>query len=562
MILAFVLPVSSSDPIYAFISYSVDYTVEIDGMTAVVEKIFVNFATSQHGIRRYIPESLPHWATAKLRISDIDCSAPFLTYSEAGDFIIRMGDPDVTVTGPQVYDLRYRMSPSAVRGRFSLNLIGSGWSEPVNNATLSITFPKEIDPKAFSFYAGAKGSQGVKPGCNGSVQGRTFSGSCDVLDQEAMTVTLDIDPFYFSCRLGQYIVFGVGLFFLVALIVRILTFYLAFRSSGAGFRKEGFHPAMMGELLYGSVNSQIELLYLASEGKATLNYQVPSVSVVSVTPVENGIGQEFTAKFRGTTTLTGASLDRILCHKDVSREAADLLMKDGYLTGKFIVVLWWLIAIIGAPLLALLELQHAYQTIGQPLIFALVVFLIAIAFKLRVSCSNGSYVLGIWRLRWFCGILIIVAGVLSMGLYWARPSAWDTIEMSVIGAFAMAVELWAYFRSTRWTNAGARVAAEVIEYRDEVLDNPPANDADDRSIFLYAAYLAALAGSARIPITNPRVLDWSTWAQSSIRDPDAPVSDGFWGGGGDWGGGDWGGGGGDFGGGGDCGGGGGGGDAW
>jgi hypothetical protein len=58
----------------------------------------------------------------------------------------------------------------------------------------------------------------------------------------------------------------------------------------------------------------------------------------------------------------------------------------------------------------------------------------------------------------------------------------------------------------------------IRNYRLSILENPPSEQATDREVWLYAAYLAAIGGPAIKEVTSPRIRGWAEWAATRISD--------------------------------------------
>jgi hypothetical protein len=309
--------------------------------------------------------------------------------------------------------------------------------------------------------------------------------------------------------------------------------------------------------LYGNVNAHVEILFLASKGALTLDHGADGafcVTAVDTTSSDCGVGKKLQESLLGAQALTGTDLQRKLYHSDLNTETADFLVEQGYFKWWCGSMLWRALAIIAPPLFPLVELGNAYQTILQPLFFSLGMALIEICGTFYLWCTDGQYVLRLPSI-WARGLVAcVVLPLLVMGLYWDRPVAWDTVEMVLLAALTVALWVWGILKSTRWTYQGARTAVAIIRSRRSVLDAPPAENAEPKEMWRYAAYVSALG--VPMVVGSTATNDWVAWARESVADPDAPVGGGWDGGGGDFGGG------GGFGGGGDCGGGGGGGGDW
>lgn len=99
----------SSDSGYVTESFVVDVKVDKDCVYHVTENITVNFKEPRRGIFRYIP-----YAARNSRIEDISVKGGDLDVSNAQNGrskykVIRIGDPDVTLTGRHEYVIKYKI---------------------------------------------------------------------------------------------------------------------------------------------------------------------------------------------------------------------------------------------------------------------------------------------------------------------------------------------------------------------------------------------------------------------------------------------------------------------
>ena len=138
--------------------YEVDWQIEADGDVLVSELIEYDFGPNErHGIFRDIPVRSVYDDTNNrvLRVHDITVStspgAPDdVALSNEGHLLrIRIGDPDVTISGVHTYRIDYRVEGAFNRfedhDELFLNAVGPGWDVPVNNATVTLTAPAPFE---------------------------------------------------------------------------------------------------------------------------------------------------------------------------------------------------------------------------------------------------------------------------------------------------------------------------------------------------------------------------------------------------------------------------------
>lgn len=81
-------------------NYDVKMKVSNSKIVDITEKIDVVFTNSSHGIFRNIP-------TSGGSIENVSVSENFTTSRNGSDYVIKIGDPDVFVSGPHSYSINY-----------------------------------------------------------------------------------------------------------------------------------------------------------------------------------------------------------------------------------------------------------------------------------------------------------------------------------------------------------------------------------------------------------------------------------------------------------------------
>ena len=147
-----------ADDSYRTTAFDVDISAAEDNSFVVNETIDVDFLSSHHGIYRYIPLNGIH-------LSDI--SVPGYEYdvrTQGGYKSIRIGDADISLTGPQTYKVGYKMEfyddEDDSLDRLALNVIPTGWETQIDQASATITLPKEADLDKVQVYSGGYGDKG------------------------------------------------------------------------------------------------------------------------------------------------------------------------------------------------------------------------------------------------------------------------------------------------------------------------------------------------------------------------------------------------------------------
>ena len=150
-------------------SYDVKLTVLPDGGLRVSETVEYDFGpTERHGIFRDVPTRVPY-DQANDRVSklhDVEVTSPTgapidVDRSESGGVTtLRIGDPDETVTGRQVYDIDYTVDGALNafddHDELYWNAIGDRWDVPIAEATVVVDLPAAAT--AAACFAGPTGS--------------------------------------------------------------------------------------------------------------------------------------------------------------------------------------------------------------------------------------------------------------------------------------------------------------------------------------------------------------------------------------------------------------------
>lgn len=137
--------------------FDVDITIEPEGTILVTETIVQDFgSTPRHGIFRYVPDRL-RYDDRYDRVYPIDLvdvrtsdGTPddVETKEENGNFVVRIGDPDVEITGEHVYTIVYRVRGALNRfethDELYWNAIGTDWAQPIGQARVRVTGPTAI----------------------------------------------------------------------------------------------------------------------------------------------------------------------------------------------------------------------------------------------------------------------------------------------------------------------------------------------------------------------------------------------------------------------------------
>ena len=169
-----------------------------------------------HGPLAYIPQSYDttwtidgvettknyYFPVRNIQVYD----SPYFTETDDYDnVLIYIGDADVTVTGVRTYHYSYDIQTRDLdlngRQAFYMNLVGTGWTDPIGMVNFKITLPKGW-PYEPSFYTGAFGSDENKDLVY-KIEGNTLTGSFDL----GMQTNSGITVYEFLTDNGDYFTF-------------------------------------------------------------------------------------------------------------------------------------------------------------------------------------------------------------------------------------------------------------------------------------------------------------------------------------------------------------------
>lgn len=189
-------------------SFTSDITVLKDGSFEVVETIVYDFEDEyRHGIFRFIPtkhaEESDKWF--KERAIDIEVSlvsidnipVPFEITKDLGEIEVKIGDPDVSITGPHTYTISYRVRGALYyyeNGEMDLywNATGNKWTVPMETVRVNAHDPDGIFLQNSHCYFGPTGSTNECAVAT-STEGVSF-GSVSLAPGEGITVAQALDP--------------------------------------------------------------------------------------------------------------------------------------------------------------------------------------------------------------------------------------------------------------------------------------------------------------------------------------------------------------------------------
>jgi uncharacterized membrane protein YgcG len=305
---------TNSQP-YNIIGYDVQIIVNENNTYQVNETINVFFNEPRHGIYRKLPLKNKVVRTDgsssynRVKITDISVDAP-VAKSRDGDYLtLKIGDPEVTITGMHTYHLSYLYNigadPVKENDEFYFNLIGNQWDTSIDNVTFTVTFPKAFDQRLLGFSSGLEGSTDSSQ-VTYRVEGLAVIGNMTSMlpPYAGLTMRLSLDEGYYVGASSNFdLLMVLTLFLPIGFLVVAAYWWLRYGKDGQVIETVEFYPpsgynsAEVGFLYNGfaSATDVISLLvYLANQGYIRINEielntlfgKKPSFSITALKPYE------------------------------------------------------------------------------------------------------------------------------------------------------------------------------------------------------------------------------------------------------------------------------------
>ena len=154
ILLVAILPLQAHADVNDFVinDFTADYYLTRDdpqGQLHVVEQIDLTFSDFNHGILRALPDSYKG-KSLKLQVNKVssDSGAPnqYTTYGDSGNTVLKIGDPNKTVTGQQRYTIDYTMQNVITfyddHDELYWDVNGNDWAQSFNNVKATFHFPE------------------------------------------------------------------------------------------------------------------------------------------------------------------------------------------------------------------------------------------------------------------------------------------------------------------------------------------------------------------------------------------------------------------------------------
>lgn len=370
-------------------NYAVSLNLEQSGVFRVAEDITYDFGGNQkHGIFRTIPlypGGWPEFGVSAVGVMDPadNSTYPFTTNLDSGNLDIKIGNPNVLVTGTKEYLIAYNVT-DAVRSfpdhdELYWNAIGTEWTVPIEQASAVVTLPANIPIGATSTYCytGAAGS--TTQGCTVNIDEKgaiNVNVAGPLSPNNGLTVSVSVPKGYITntvqqtsgsaaggSDLGGILIFVVFAFFFIFMFVFTVINIFRSKKKRAILPKELKHapiasyysvpdnlpPPQIGYLenrIFDASDFTAIIIDLAIRGFLKMTY-IPKEGIfgsedyelTSLKPYDESLPPEYRPAynlfFTGGATVRVRSVDPYL-GSEMLREAGTLVAKDfddaGYLT--------------------------------------------------------------------------------------------------------------------------------------------------------------------------------------------------------------------------------------
>ena len=224
---------------YVLDKYDIKIIVHDDNSFNITETITANFKQKKHGIIRSIPLSNTvtredgSTSKNKPRITNVSVNSIYTTSKENGNYEIKIGSPDYTISGLQTYIIKYRyiLGKDHTKDYDELyyNIIGNEWDTAIGNITFSIAMPKDFDSSQIGFSSGAEGStenDNVEYTVNGNIITGKYNGILDA--EEALTIRCELPEGYFTSKVTAFDIMNYVISFgsIICLFIAIIIWFI------------------------------------------------------------------------------------------------------------------------------------------------------------------------------------------------------------------------------------------------------------------------------------------------------------------------------------------------
>lgn len=270
-------------------NYNVSMVVHENNSYDVKENVTVHFAEPMHGFYRYVPYKyymMDKTYICKVGVNDV-LGDQYTTSKENDNVLIKIGNPDVTITGDKDYEIDYtitnvddRISEKDV---FNHSVMGADMNFYIDTLSFSITFEKPLPADAkdnIRVYSGSRGTKRNKLGVKIWLKGNTLLGYVQSVPQNCpVTIDLTLPEGYYQGEQTSSPTYAY-IFFAITILLCIILLYYEFTVKHPSVTKQiEFYPpqglcsAELGTVIDDSADNEdlASLIpWFASEGYITI----------------------------------------------------------------------------------------------------------------------------------------------------------------------------------------------------------------------------------------------------------------------------------------------------
>ncbi len=296
-------------------NYDVDMKVGTDKTVNITENIDVFFTNSSHGIFRNIPLS-------NGEITNVNVSETYSTSRNGSDYIIKIGSPNSFVSGSHHYTISYVHKLFDKPDEFYYNIIGTGWTVPINHVSFSVEMPKlGFNPQSLGISIGRQGTVGFKDRAVYSVDGvRIFGETREKLQpNEGITLRVPLPNGYFNIPV-DWKLYTVGFIMILLTFFCWLIWFIVGRDEHVipvvNFYPPDGYTSAEAEVLYKGAASEKGLVslivWLANKGYIKIVEQGVSYSIEKIKDYDGdneNVNAFLTSLIPNGSTVSRASLE-------------------------------------------------------------------------------------------------------------------------------------------------------------------------------------------------------------------------------------------------------------
>jgi uncharacterized membrane protein len=152
-------------------SFDSKITINQDNSADITETIVYDFgASARHGIERFVAHQNKtdgnkyyYYSVDFTNTKQNDRIATTKIYDQGDNTVLRIGDPDTTVSGIQTYVIHYTLKPviqtEQSNDYLNLDITGNQWNVTILKTTARISFEGNVAPTKIECYSGDLGSK-------------------------------------------------------------------------------------------------------------------------------------------------------------------------------------------------------------------------------------------------------------------------------------------------------------------------------------------------------------------------------------------------------------------